>query len=115
MVVNDMSRLNGTFRYKNAQEPERDPVTGFLVEGEAGDWADGGRCQIGKSVPAQHVVSADGDEHTYTYDMFVPRPWHGGDLRIGTEVEVTMEDGSTDFFTAQGVDNLNRRYIEIWG
>lgn len=110
-----MSRLNGTFRFRNAQEPERDPQTGFLSEADEGEWTDGGRCQIGKNIPARQVIGTDGQEHTYTYDLFVPRPWHGGDLQIGTEIEVTMGDGGTDVFTALGVDNLNRRYIEVWG
>ena len=53
-------------------------------------------------------------EYTYTYDLFILKPYDSGDIRVGTEIEVTMEDGSVDGFTAQGVDNC-RRYIEVWG
>lgn len=115
LIDGDMSRLNGTFRFRTPEEPRRDPNTGFLQGGEMGEWVDGGRCQIDKYIPAKQVIGTDGMSHTYTYDLFVPRPFHDADFRIGTEVEVTMEDCSTDSFIIQGVDNANRRYIELWG
>lgn len=110
-----MGRYNGTFRYKNAQEPTKDPKTGFLTGGGEGEWADGGRCQIDKHIPAKQIQGTDGQIHSYTWDLFIQRPFHDGDFRIGTIVEITMEDGSVDRFTIQGVDNQNRRYIELWG
>lgn len=94
-----MGRYNGTFRYKNAQEPTKDPKTGFLTGGGDGEWADGGRCQIDKHIPAKQIQGTDGQIHSYTWDLFIQRPFHDGDFRIGTVVEITMEDGSVDRFT----------------
>ena len=109
-----MGRWNGTFRYKNQQEPVKDPKTGFLVKGESGEWVDGCLCQIDKYAPAKQYVGTDGQSHSYTYNLFIMKPYRCDNLTIGTEVEITLEDGTTDLFTIQGVDN-QRRYIEIWG
>lgn len=110
-----MGRLNGTFRFRNSQEPVKDPSTGFYTGGGFGEWEAGGRCQIDKAIPARQIQGVDGQMYAYTWDLFILRPFKGGTIQIGTEVEVTMEDGSIDTFTALGVDNQNRRYIEIWG
>ena len=111
-----MGRWNGTFQYRNAQEPEKDPQTGFLVGGDGeSEWVPGCRCQIDKVMPAKQYVGTDGQEHTYNYYLFIPKPYKCDGLDIGTEVEITMEDGTVDCFTIQGVDKQNRRYIELWG
>lgn len=112
---NSMGRLNGTFKYRNPKEPEKDPATGFYTGGGVGEWEDGGRCQIDKAIPAKQIKGVDGQMYAYTWDLFILRPFHGETIKIGTEIEVTMEDGSTDAFTTLGVDNQNRRYIEVWG
>lgn len=111
-----MGTLNGTFRFRNRQEPVIDPATGFLTGNSQGygEWEDGGRCQIDKYIPARQVNGADGQVLTYTYDLFIQQPFHGGTIQIGTELEITAEDGSVDGFTAQGVD-FSRKYIEVWG
>ena len=110
-----MGRYNGTFRYRNDQEPQKDAKTGFYTGGGKGEWTDGCRCQIDKHIPAKQIMGVDGQMHAYTWDLFIQRPYDGTDLRIGTDIEVTMEDGTQDVFTIQGVDNQNRRYIELWG
>lgn len=110
-----MGRINATFRYRNQQEPETDPQTGFITgSADSGEWSDGGMCQVDRHIPAKVLKGVDGMEYTYTYDLFILKPYDSGDIRVGTEIEVTMEDGSVDGFTAQGVDNC-RRYIEVWG
>ena len=112
-----MGRMNATFRYRNPTEPTKDENTGFVTGGsQSSEWVDGGRCQLDKSVPARQVIGTDGQMHSYTYDLFIPRPFHdASNLTIGTEVEVTMEDGTVDQFTSDGVDNQNRKYVELWG
>lgn len=110
-----MSRNNGTFRYKEIQEASRDPRTGFILSGSQQEtWIDGCECQMETFVPAKQRVGTDGQMHSYTYDVLIPKCFKGK-LDIATPVELTSEDGQVSMFLIQGVDNLNRRYIEIWG
>ena len=110
-----MGRWNGTFKYRNQAEPERDPKTGFYVGGHgSAEFVDGGMCQIDKYAPAKQYVGTDGQTHSDTYNLFIMKPYRCDDLTIGTEVEITLEDGTTDQFTIQGIDN-QRKYVEIWG
>ncbi len=107
-------RWNGSFRYRNQVGYSRDQQTGFIVSGGSGDWVDGCLCQIDKHMPAEQYQGQDGQMHSYNYTLFLPKPYNCDSLTIGTEVEITMEDGITDMITIQGIDN-QRRYIEIWG
>lgn len=108
-------RYNGTFKYKEIQEEQIDPNTGFIVsEPQNGDWIDGCECQIETFVPAKQKIGTDGQMHQYTYDVIIPKCFNGN-LDIATPVRVISEDGKVSMFEIQGVDNLNRRYIEIWG
>lgn len=109
-----MGRWNGTFRYRNQQEPVLDPQTGFYIGGVQGEWMDGCQCQIDKYAPARQYVGEDGQSHSYTYNLYVMKPFNSDGLTIGTEVEITLEDGTTDQFTVLGTES-QRRYIEIWG
>ena len=110
-----MGRWNGTFKYRNQADPERDPQTGFYVGGEGSEeWVDAGMCQIDKYAPAKQYVGTDGQTHSYTYGLFVMKPFKGDQITIGTEVEITLEDGTVDQFTVIGTEN-QRRYFEIWG
>ncbi len=109
-----MGRWNGTFRFRNQQDPVKDSQTGFYSGGSFGEWEDGCQCQVDKYAPANQHVGEDGQTHSYTYNLYVMKPYNCDDLTIGTEVEITMEDGSTDQFTILGIEN-QRRYIEIWG
>ena len=52
--------------------------------------------------------------HAYTYDVFIPKHFKG-ELVVGAQIQVISENGVTDEFTIQGVDDLNRKYIEVWG
>lgn len=108
-----MGRNNGTFRYTEIQVEQRDPDTGFITEATA-EWMDGCECQIDKSIPAKQVVGTDGQTYTYSYDVFIPKYFRGV-LAVGARMEITSEEGVTDEFTIQGIDDMNRKYIEVWG
>ena len=110
-----MGRFNGTFRYQVFQDVQRDPVTGlYTPTGPPNSWHDGFECQIEKSIPARQMLGSDGQMHTYTYDVFIPK-YPSIELALGMSIEVTSEDGVKDVFTIQGIDDLNRKYIELWG
>lgn len=108
-----MGRNNGTFRYTALKEGQRDPKTGFITAG-ASEWLDGCECQIDKSIPAKKVIGTDGQIYTYTYDVFIPKHFNGF-LVVGAQFQITSEEGVTDEFTIQGIDDMNRKYIEVWG
>lgn len=111
-----MGRYNGTFNYTSIQSTQEDPDTGFYSTSEtsASAWAKGCECQIERSIPARQIIGADGQMYAYTYDVFIPRHFRG-ELAIGARMQVVSEDGVIDEFTIQGVDSLNRKYIEVWG
>lgn len=108
-----MSRYNGTFKYKQLGELTRG-ANGFYTPGADGDWLPGCECQIDKQIPAKQKIGTDGQMHAYTYDVFISKHFNGT-LELNAQVQITCEDGSCDEFTIQGIDNLNRRYIELWG
>lgn len=109
-----MGRNNGTFNYRVIQEAQRDSATGFYSAAGSSDFLSGSECQIEKSIPAKQIIGEDGQMHAYTYDVFIPKHFKG-ELAIGAEIQVISEDGVTDQFTIQGIDDLNRKYIEVWG
>jgi hypothetical protein len=108
-----MSRINGTFQYQPVAQTTEDESTGFVTQGNGSEWLDGGECQIDRSIPATNYVGTDGQTYSYTYDVFVPRAFDGV-LEVGTILRLTLEDGTEDTITAQGVD-VTRKYIEVWG
>lgn len=110
-------RYNGSFNYRsvNATTPTIDPNTGFMVQGGDGPYERGCECQIDKSIPARQIVGTDGQVYAYTYDVFLPK-YFKGTLSIGDSVQLLNRDGDVmDEFTIAGIDNQNRKYIEIWG
>lgn len=109
-----MGRINGTFNYMVIQESQRNAETGFYSGGESSGFLTGCECQIDKSIPAKQVIGTDGQTYTYTYDVFIPK-YFKGELSVGAKVQLIMEDGAVDEFTIQGIDNCNRKYIELWG
>ena len=111
-----MGRCNGIFRYRNSQEPVRNASTGLYEEAqeEQDGWTEPCQCQIDRYAPAKQYVGTDGQTHSYTYNLYVMQPFNCDVLTIGTEVEITLENGKTDTFTVIGID-CQRRYIEIWG
>lgn len=110
-----MGRNNGTFSYALPQTPVRDKDTGFFKSGtNATEWKPGCECHIETFIPAKQRLGEDGQMFSYTYDVLIPR-YFNGELSIGTLIQVTGEYGNTDEFTILGVDNFNRKYIEIWG
>lgn len=107
-------RINGTFKYSVIGEIQKDPTTGFVVSGKASELKDGCECQIDKSIPAKQIIGTDGQIYAYNYNVFIPK-YFDGDLAIGALMQITSDDGVVDEFTIQGKDDMNRKYIEIWG
>lgn len=112
-------KTNGTFNYKPILNTEiKDPKTGWKTFGNSGtdEWLAGCECQISRSIPAKQVLGTDGQMHSYSFDVFIPKYFDGSDqLMIGVEIQVIGENGNTDKFTIQGVDPYNRKYVELWG
>lgn len=109
-----MGRTNGKFQYQSLQGIQRDPVTGYPVAGSEAAWEDGMECQIDKGFPAVVKRGTDGQEYSYTFDVFISKYCKVA-LTVGMKIKLTYEDGTEDVFSIQGVDSLNRRYVEIWG
>lgn len=112
-----MGRNNGTFRYKIVQEAQRDQATGFYSQPDspgADEWLPGCECQIEKYIPAKQRIGIDGQIYTYNYSVFISK-YFEGELDLTNIMQIIGENGSTDEFTIQGVDNMNRKYIEVWG
>lgn len=108
-------RFNGTFRYKPVvDETTIDTTTGFPIEEASVAFVEGCECQIDISIPARNVVGTDGQKYAYSYDVFIPK-YFSGDVVVGSEVQVTFFDGRIETFYCQGIDNTNRKYIELWG
>lgn len=107
-------RVNGKFDYKPVGSVQTDPTTGFVIDTDDAAFLQGCECQIDKSMPAKQVIGTDGQIYAYNYDVFIPK-YFMGELAIGCTVRITSEDGGTDEFTVSGVDDMNRKYIEIWG
>lgn len=113
-----MGRYNGIFFYDSPiSRQERDEATGFYNGSVATipNMIEGGDCQLEKSIPAKQVIGTDGQVFTYSYTVFLPKHSFKGELEIGTKVQVQTEYGTVEEFTIIGIDNLNRRYIEVWG
>lgn len=110
-------RYNGKFNYTElAEAPERNKSTGFYESpAESSVWLPGGLCQLEKSIPAKQMIVEDGQMFSYTYDMFIPKHVFRGVLEIGAKIQFTSEDGVEAEFTILGIDDLNGRYIEVWG
>ena len=108
-------RFNASFRYKPVcEETAIDPTTGFPTEEAPVGLVEGCECQVDISIPARNVIGTDGQRYAYTYDVFIPK-YFSGEMSIGDEVQITFFDGTVRTFTIQGIDNANRKYIELWG
>lgn len=107
-------RINGTFEYKPIGDVQTDPTTGFVVSGDDVPFKNGCECQIDKSIPAKQVVGTDGQIYAYNYDVFIPK-YFNGELAVGCIVRVTSGNGTVDEFSVLGIDDMNRKYIEVWG
>lgn len=107
-------RINGTFSYKPIGAVATDPDTGFVGNVQTTGFVKGCECQIDKSIPAKCIIATDGHKYAYTYDVFIPRHFQGK-LTIGCVVEVAHDNGAKDEFAIVGIDDMNPKYIEIWG
>ncbi len=107
-------KINGKFRYKTFGAV-RDNVTGFITNDNASHpWIEGCECQLDRIIPSKHHVGTDGQEYSYSYDMYIPAYYDDQHISIGTEIEVTRHDGSVETFTVGSIDKTPK-YIELWG
>lgn len=111
-----MGRVNGIFQYQPIQGAQRDDETGYIVGSGVPEaaWIDGMECQIDKGFPAIIRRGEDGQDHSYNYDVFISK-YCKVEFTVGMRIKVIDENAQEDTFSIQGVDSLNRRYIEIWG
>ena len=112
-ICGKMGKNNGTFKYKAVQSEQRDE-SGFHIQPDSTEWLNGCECQIETYVPAKQKTGADGQVFTYTYDVFIPKHFKGV-LELTAQMQLISEDGNMDEITVLGVDNFNRKYIEVWG
>lgn len=108
-------KYNGTFKYTLPTEVERDASTGFISAAGSSGYLPGCECQIDKSIPAKTVIGTDGQARAYTYDVFIPKYFKCDELTVGCMVQVNYDGGGSDEFEVLGIDDANRKYIEIWG
>lgn len=108
-------KYNGSFDYWSGGEVFTDPTTGFVHQSDTATEHEGCECQIDISIPAKHFKGTDGQEYTYTYDVFIPK-YFRGEIGVGDTIRLYNAEGNRIAeFKAQGVDTLNRKYIEVWG
>jgi len=108
-------KTNGTFKYKGIQDTgAQSPDTGWSDYNQTNEWLDGCECQIARSIPAKQLIGTDGQMQAYNYDVFIPK-YFDGELLVGTQIQLTGENGNVDYFTIKGADTFTRKYIEIWG
>lgn len=106
-----MARYNGSFKYKALGTASRDSSTGYLT-GSSQSFVDGCECQIDKSSVWKR--GEDGQMHTYDFDVFISK-YFKVELKVGMTIQLTDENEHQEEFIIRGLDNSNRRYIEIWG
>ncbi|HBG40084.1 MAG TPA: hypothetical protein DDW85_01555 [Porphyromonadaceae bacterium] len=106
-------RANGRFKYKTLQGSGKDE-NGLDVPSSPIDWIVGIECQIDKYVPAKQRIGVDGSVFTYSYEIFIPK-YFQGKLDLTAQILLECEDGSEVELAILGIDNLNRKYIAVWG
>ncbi len=112
-IGNGMSRINSTFRYRSIHEASTDE-NGYQIPGSVGEWIDGIECYVEIHIPAKQVIGVDGQVFTYNFSVFIPK-YFEGDIDVAQEMELTYDEtGKTEIISIKGVDNLNRKYIEVW-
>ena len=107
-------RINGSFKYQTIPQVVTDPTTGLKKASGGSEWLPGCECQIDKQIPARKMVGTDGEAYSYNYNVFIPKHF-AGELAVGMIIQLSGEAGVVDEIQIQGIDNLNRKYIEIWG
>ena len=110
----NMSRYNATFRHKQHGTLTKGS-NGFYSQSEdGGEWINGCECYVERYIPAKQRTGTDGQIFTYNYEVFIPKHYRNK-LDLNAPFQILMEDGTDDEFTIQGIDNLNRRSIILWG
>lgn len=109
-----MSRINAKFRIKSVQPIIKDDY-GFINHTPNEGWIDGCECYVEKHIPAKQIIGIDGQVYTYSYSVFIPKHYNGI-LEVTQEMQLIYNDtGKVETMTVKGVDDLNRKHIEVWG
>lgn len=110
-----MSRINATFKHKSIQQIVQDNDGFYDPVPDTSEWVDGCECYVEKHIPAKQIIGVDGTVYTYNYTVFIPKHYMGN-LELTQQLQLTYNDtGKVETLTIQGVDDMNRKHIEIWG
>lgn len=109
-----MGRNNATFSYKQTQSLVKGSKGFYTPSSYPVEWIPGCECYVEKSIPAKQKIGVDGQVFTYNYEVFIPNHFTGK-LEQNAPFLIQCQDGSQTEITIQGIDNLNRRYIIVWG
>ena len=109
-------RYNATFRYNPVQNSGSHDNEGFYDPGSsAPDWIDGIECYVEKHIPAKQVMGIDGQIFTYNYTIYIPKWFDQCKLEVTGTLEITYNESvGRETITIKGVDDINRKNIEIW-
>lgn len=87
---------------------------GFYTQESAEEMKPGGRCCVEHNIPAKQKKGVDGVIIDYSYNVFIERPFRTK-LKNNDLLSITMDNGDTILDRSiLGIDNTNRRYVEIW-
>lgn len=110
-----MSRINATFKHKSIQQVVKDSDGFFDPTPNTSEWINGIECYVEKHIPAKQIIGVDGQVFTYNFTVFIPKHYKGK-LEITQEMQLVYnETGKVETLIILGVDDANRKYIEVWG
>ena len=108
-----MSRYNCSLKYKSVTPGQKDPDSGFWIEGVMSDWKDGGRCHIEKHIPPKIIKGPDENVLQYTHEIFLPQSLLN--LSIGSPIAIDNDEGiQIEEAKVLGIDSTGRKHIVIW-
>lgn len=105
-------RWNAQFRYSKSESTKRDE-NGFLTTAGSDRFVTGSLCQVERNAPAKHFIGTDGQEFTYTYEVFMQKEY-GTTLAIGDTLELTLIDGTVIVKPIVGIDNTDNKTLAVW-
>ena len=114
-ICGKMSRVNATFKIKSVQQVQKDDDGFYKPLPNTSEWIDGCECYVEKHIPAKQIIGVDGQVYTYNYTVFIPKHYNGN-LELTQEMQLIYnETGKVETLIIQGVDDANRKHIEVWG
>ena len=105
--------VNGKFKYIIPMSSTVDD-DGFRRKASKEEWVEGIEAKLDKFIPAKVSIGTDGISYSYSYNLFIPK-YFKIKLPIGTKILFTDNEGNSEMFTINGVDQMNKRYYEVWG